>query len=194
MTRRILIVQGHPDGSGAHLCHALAKAYAEGARSAGHQVTTIDVAALDFDFLRSKAEWESGALPQSLSSAQAAIRDAQHLVIIFPLWLGDMPAMLKGFLEQVMRPGFAVPEGGARLFAHPLAGRSARVVITMGMPAAIYRWYFWAHALRLLKRNILGFVGIAPINEAIVGSVETMSQKRRALWLAKLRSWGREAS
>ena len=36
----------------------------------------------------------------------------EHLVIVFPLWLGDMPAVLKGFFEQVLRPGFAIGEAG----------------------------------------------------------------------------------
>ncbi|WP_353506239.1 hypothetical protein [Variovorax brevis] len=73
----------------------------------------------------------------------------------------------------------------------PLAGRSARVVITMGMPAPIYRWYFFAHGLRLLKRSILGFVGIAPVRDAIVGSVEGLSEKQRLIWLERLTHWGR---
>jgi putative NADPH-quinone reductase len=39
-----------------------------------------------------------------------------------------------------MRPGFAVPLEGPSLHAGLLAGRSARVVVTMGMPAFVYRW------------------------------------------------------
>ena len=38
MTRRIAIIQGHPDPAGHHLLHAMADAYAEGASAAGHQV------------------------------------------------------------------------------------------------------------------------------------------------------------
>lgn len=40
--------------------------------------------------------------------AQDGIGWAEHIVFFFPLWLGDMPASLKGFLEQVARPGFAI--------------------------------------------------------------------------------------
>jgi putative NADPH-quinone reductase len=129
-----------------------------------------------------------------LRPAQEAIAWAGHLVLVFPLWLGDMPAVLKGFLEQVARPGFAFgTEGGNPFGRKGLAGRSARVVVTMGMPAFVYRHYFRAHSIKSLERNILGFVGIAPVRETLVGSVEALDAAGRAGWLAKLRKLGRDA-
>ena len=95
MAQRILIIQGHPDGKVPHFCHALAQAYAQGAREAGHQIESVDVARLDFPLLRSKSDWDHGAPPPSLAAAQEAVQQAQHLVILFPLWLGGMPALLK---------------------------------------------------------------------------------------------------
>src|SRR3546814_10822047 len=84
-----LILQGHPDPAGGRLCHALAAAYARGAEAAGHRVEMIDVAMLDPPLLRSQADFEDGQPPACIVPAQAAIRRASHLVIIFPLWLGD---------------------------------------------------------------------------------------------------------
>ncbi len=192
---RLLIIQGHPDGSAPHLCHALADAYAAGALDAGHELRRVELARLDFPLLRSQAEWQQGALPAGLQEAQDAIAWCQHLLIVFPLWLGDMPALLKGFLEQVARPGFAFhSEGNNMLAKKGLAGRSARVLVTMGMPAALYRYYFRAHSLKSLERNILGFVGIAPVHETLVGSVEGLSEAARKKWLARLRKLGSEAS
>jgi putative NADPH-quinone reductase len=160
----IAIIQGHPDRRGGHLCHALADAYAEGAEAAGHAVRRIEVAALDFPVLRSREDWADGPLPPDLEAAQQAVAWAGHVVIVYPLWLGTMPALLKAFLEQLFRPGFAVaPEGGPKGWSHMLSGRSARVVVTMGMPALVYRWWFRAHSLKSLERNILKFVGIRPV-------------------------------
>ncbi|MFO1339199.1 MAG: NAD(P)H-dependent oxidoreductase [Burkholderiaceae bacterium] len=195
MPRRILIIQGHPDPVGGHLCHALATAYAEGAVGAGHEVRTVPVATLDFPLLRSQQEWEQGALPAGLAAAQADIAWAEHLVLLFPLWLGDMPALLKGFLEQVARPGFAFKGERTNPFMHKgLTGRSARIVVTMGMPALVYRWYFRAHSVKSLERNILGFVGIAPIEHTLIGNVGTPDEKARAGWLAMLRQLGEAAA
>jgi putative NADPH-quinone reductase len=191
--RRILVIQGHPDPAGGHLCHALAEAYATAARDAGHSVREIDVARLDFPLLRSAAEWHTGAVPPALVPAQEAILWAEHLVFFFPLWLGDMPALLKGFLEQVARPGFAFKpdKPGDDPFARKgLAGRSARLVVTMGMPAFVYRWVFRAHSVKSLERNVLGFVGIAPVHETLIGLVEGIDPKAPAQWFATMRRLG----
>lgn len=194
MAKRILIIQGHPDGSTPHLCHALSEAYARGARSAGHVVETIDVGQLDFPLLRSKSDWDKGKLPQSLVAPQLAIKDAEHLVFFFPLWLGGMPALLKGFLEQVLRPAVGLFADGETRPGRPLTGHSARIVITMGMPASLYRWYFRAHGLKALKRSILGFVGVAPVRATLIGGVETMDPRRRAQWIERLHDLGRRAA
>ena len=120
------------------------------------RVDAQSLAQLDFPLLRSEEAWKDGALPAALAQAQTDIAWAQHIVLFFPLWLGDMPALLKGFLEQVARPGFAFQAQGDDLFARKgLSGRSARVVVTMGMPALLYRWYFRAHSVKNLERNIL---------------------------------------
>lgn len=192
-SKRILILQGHPDSTAPHFCHALAEAYAAGAVAAGHELRQVDVAWLDFPLLRSKQDWEHGMLPASLLEAQQAIAWCEHLVIFFPLWLGEMPALLKGFLEQVARPGFAFKSEGGNPLAHKaLSGRSARVVVTMGMPALVYRYFYRAHSLKSLERNILGFVGIAPIKETLIGMIEGMDEAQRQKWLDKLRALGGE--
>jgi putative NADPH-quinone reductase len=194
-TRRILLIQGHPDPQGGHLCHALAQAYAEGAEAAGHALKRIEVAQLDFPVLRSAAEWEKGALPGSLIAAQQAIEWAQHLVVFFPLWMGDMPALLKAFLEQIARPGFAFHDDGNGGFGKKgLSGRSARVVVTMGMPALVYRYYFRAHSVKSLERNVLGFVGIAPVRETLIGMVDQFDAKTSAKWLDKMGTLGGKAA
>ncbi|MGV3571136.1 MAG: NAD(P)H-dependent oxidoreductase [Ramlibacter sp.] len=192
---RILLVQGHPDASAPHLCHALAQAYAEGAREAGHEVRTIDVARLEFPLLRSQHAWEKEPLPPALAGAQQDIGWAGHIVLFFPLWLGDLPALLKGFLEQVLRPGFAFGAGARTAFTQKgLGGRSARVVVTMGMPALAYRWYFRAHSVKSLERNILGFVGIAPVHETLIGGVGELEPPDARKWLERLRRLGLQAA
>ena len=191
---KIAIIQGHPDPSGNRLCHALGQAYAEGAREAGHTVTTIDVGKLDFPLLRSKDDWHEGGdgTPKDLLDAQQACLAADHLVFIYPLWLGTMPALLKGFLEQVLRPGVALSysDGFPKSL---LKDKSARIVVTMGMPALAYRFYFMAHSLKNLERNILGFVGVKPIRSTLFGMVEQASEKKRLAWLEKMREFGRRA-
>lgn len=189
MAKPVVVIQGHPDPAGGHLCHALADAYAAGAASGGHTLERIEVAQLDFPILRSAAEFESGMVAPDIKSAQDAIMRADHLILLYPMWLGTMPALFKAFLEQCFRPGFALGTDGR--WDELLAGKSARIVVTMGMPALFYRWYYGAHSLKSLERNILGFVGIAPIRESLFGGVEAVSDAKRAKWLRKMERLGR---
>ena len=70
------------------------------------------------------------------------------------------------------------------------AGKSARIVVTMGMPALVYRWFFLAHSLKSLERNILAFCGIRPTRATLIGQVEGMNEHQRAGWLDELRGLG----
>jgi putative NADPH-quinone reductase len=193
MSKRILIVNAHPDVAQPHFLHALADAYAEGAVGAGHDVRRIELATLDFAWLKSQEEFEHGEPAPAIRAAQQDLVWAQHLVILHPLWLGMMPALLKAFLEQTLRPGFAHRVDGPRPTAL-LKGRSARVVITMGMPAPAYRWWFGAHGLKAMERSILRFCGIKPVRNTLIGMVDAMSAEARADRLAELRELGRRAA
>jgi putative NADPH-quinone reductase len=190
---RICIIQGHPTSGEGHFCHALARAYAEGAAKARHEVKIIIVADLDFPVLRTKADWDSGQAPAAIAAAQESIRWAQHLLIIHPLWIGSMPAVLKAFFEQALRPGFAMATSAKGSWTKLLSGRTARVVVTMGMPALIYRWYFGAHGLKSLTQN-LSLVGIAPCRTTLIGMIEAMDDAKRCRWFERLRALGGRAT
>jgi putative NADPH-quinone reductase len=197
--RRILLVQGHSDPRGEHFCHALANAYATGARDAGHEIRTVDIAKLTFPLLRSYADNHYGEPPEDIGEVQRALTRAEHVVMLFPMWNGTAPALARGFLEQTFRPGFIFPDakpgqrlGFAAYFAQrkALSGRTGRVIVTMNMPAAIYRWYFRPH----VERNTLRLAGIAPIKETLIGRVDASTIAKRERWLRKMRTLGAEAS
>ncbi len=191
MAKRIAIIQGHPDASARHFCHALADEYAKGAEDGGHDVMRVDVATLDFPFLRTKQDFEKGRPPEAIKRAQDVVAWADHLVIIYPLWLGSMPALLKGFFEQLLRPGFAFEyQKSGGMAKKLLPGKSARIVVTMGMPAFVYRWIFFAHSLKSFTRNMLGFCGVGPVKSTIIGSIEGLTERQRDDWLDELRGLG----
>ncbi|MGR3322277.1 MAG: NAD(P)H-dependent oxidoreductase [Pseudooceanicola sp.] len=186
----ILVLQGHPDGSEPHLCHGLADAYAEGAEAAGHHVERLSLTEAPVEFLRSRRDWQEGARPAYVIEAQEAIRRADHVVLVFPLWLGGVPALVKAWLEQVFREGFAMSFGEKGWQRH-LKGKSARLVVTMSMPAFFYRLYFRSHGTRQISRSILGFSGIGPIRETLVGMVDSVTPERFEKLRAELAALGR---
>jgi putative NADPH-quinone reductase len=191
--QNILVLDGHPDPANERFVHALATAYREGAEQGKHQVQTIRIADLEFPLLRSQVEYEKGQPVEAVLRCQNAIDWATHVVILYPLWLGSMPALLKALLEQMLRPGFAFST--AQLGQWPvkfLSYKSARVIVTMGMPALLYRWYFRAHSLRSLKRNVLRFVGFRSVRSTLIGGIAGLNGVERSAWLEKVRALGRE--
>ena len=190
---RILIVLGHPRTDS--LCAGLADAYGEGAEASGHEVRRIDVGRLRMDpVLRTGYEPHETEEPD-LTAAREAIAWAEHLVFVWPLWLGAMPAILKGFLERTLSRGFAIETIKGPPFYRPLlGGRSARVIVTMHMPVLIYRIMAGSRATRILRKQILNFVGIRPVRETIFGMVPNADKETRLRWLAKVRALGVEGA
>lgn len=192
MAQKIAIIQGHPDPAGNRLLHAMADAYAEGAVAGGHEVRRIETAKLAFPLLRTQADFEGDALPAVLEQARDDMRWADHWVILFPLWHGTMPALFKGFLEQIFRPGFTMEYREKAFPRQLLAGRSARIVVTMGMPVFFYRWYFGAYGVRGFERSMLRFAGIRPVRESFFG-LYSANEKTRARWIDRMRDLGRRS-
>jgi putative NADPH-quinone reductase len=175
--RRIVVIQGHADPGASHFCHALAKSYVQGAAHAGHHIDTIDVACVGFPLLRSWQD-QRGEAPPAIAQAESGIASADHVTMIFPLWNGGAPPLLRGFLEQTFRPAFTFPETKPNevlgFFSHytqkkALKGKTARVVVTMQMPAYVYRWYLRPHP----EVNTLRLSGMDPITETLIGNVES---------------------
>ncbi len=190
-TKNIAIVQGHPDRDQKHYCHALANAYAEGATAKGHAIKFLDAASITVPFLQNQLEFNNQDLDPKIETIQTAIRWADHLLIVYPLWLGTMPAVLKHFFEQVFRPNFAFAKSENNKWPKKLLqGKSAHIVVTMGMPAWLYRWFYHAHSVKSLERNILNFSGIAPVQHSFIGQIDSANDSIRLKWLRKMKQMG----
>lgn len=188
MAKRILILNGHPDPRVGRFCAALCDAYAAGAEAAGHEVRRLDVGLIETPLLEA-AEAFATPPPDVLQTVQSAMIRAEHLVIVFPLWLGGVPAKTKALLEQVYRGGFGfqVHERG---WTSRLKGRSARVVVTMGMPGPFFRLLFDTAGVKALERGVLWLSGYGPIRRSIIGAVEAIGPRGRGIWLSKMRKLG----
>lgn len=195
MSKSIVLIQGHPDPDPNHLCRALASSYVAGAGAAGHAVTVIDVAELEFPILRRSAAYDFEPVPQSLAPARDAILAADHIVVVFPLWLGSLPALTKAFFEQVLhRRDMFEQTGHGKWPKGRLRGKSARMVVTMGMPAAVFRIWFLGHGVKAVERGILAVVGVRPIRETLFGNVEGIGDATRLKWIARMRRLGERAA
>ncbi|MGE0408403.1 MAG: NAD(P)H-dependent oxidoreductase [Amphiplicatus sp.] len=189
MAKTVCIVQGHPHGTGKHFCHALAKAYEAGAKNVGAAVETIDLGALEVGFLRDPAEFATPP-PKPIIAAQEAVTRCHHLFVIYPLWLGAMPAVVKAFFEQLSRNEFAIAESAHGWPRKMLKGRSARVAVTMGMPAAAYRLIFGAHGVKGFESGVLAMAGFKPVRETLIGGVGALKEAGAARLLKRFKDLG----
>lgn len=96
---KILILDGHPDPDPSHYVHALADAYVEGAARGGHETRRLNLGDLDFPVIRDPEDYLKKMPGPEIKAAQDHVRWADHLVILYPLWMGMMPAYLKAFFE-----------------------------------------------------------------------------------------------
>lgn len=187
--QRILVILGHP--APASLCAGMARAYAEGALDAGAEVRFLDVGQLAFDplFLGYGA---AQPLEPDLAAAQADIRWAGHLVWVYPIWWGAMPALLKGFIDRTFLPGYAFKyRAGSPLWDRLLAGRSGELLVTMDSPPWYFRWVTRMPGHHQMKKAILEYCGIRPVRVHSFGPVRTASKERLAGWVAHARDLGR---
>ena len=187
---KIAIIVGNPMPDS--YCEALGEAYARGVQSGGHAAKLFALAKMSFDPVLREGYRREQPLEPDLLASRDAIRAADHLVFIFPLWCGDMPAILKGFIERVLQPDLLAVHAGKGDWK-VLKGKSARVIMTMGMPGWFYRLWFGAHALKLFRRNILHFTGVKPVRSTIHGMIEGVTSSTRNEWLRETEALGHAA-
>lgn len=182
MTLRILVINAHPDPRATRLAFATAEAYQRGAVAAGHDVRRIDLGAITFPPVITGDEL-SQEPPEIIRQAQEAISWAQHIVIVFPLWLGAPPALLKSYFEQICRYDFAFDHAARPL----LKGRSAHLIFTMMLPSFVFALFFRA-GVKGFIRGCLWASGIKPARTTRLAQVLTAPKEP---WLRKIEALGR---
>lgn len=189
MANKILVLLAHPQSKS--YCAALGQAYIDGARAAGAEVRQINLADLHFNPIAVGSHDKPGELEADLRKAQEDIRWAEHLVFIYPILWGTLPALLKGFIERVLTPGFAVNfHKDSPLWDKLLKGRSARLIVTLNTPPLLYRLLFRRAGHITMKRSILEFCGIAPVRITDVGPMKNASAQKREKWIREVHALG----
>ena len=179
---QICLINGHPDPDPQRFCHAVADAYEAGAQNAGHDVSRVELGELDIPILTRASDFAEPA-GETIQGVQAKITACDHMVLVYPLWLGTLPAKLKVLFEQVARAGFLLEEAGdnSKWPTQKMAGKSARIIVTMGMPGFAYRLFFGAHSVKGLEAGILRMSGFKPVRNSIFGGVGLGLQRRERL-------------
>ena len=181
MGKRILVILGHPSSNS--FCAAIAERYTQSALRAGHEVRQLSLGKIDFDPILREGYQQIQPLEADLRQAQADILWAEHLTLVYPIWWGGIPALLKGFFDRVFLPGFAFKYREGKAFPDKLLhGRSAHLLVTMDTPPWYYRWIYKMPGHNQMKITILEWCGIKPIKISSFGPLRGSSPEQREKW------------
>lgn len=189
MSKKILILQGHPDKQSFN--HAIHASYKQGALKSGAQIEEIFVGELDFKLNLQYGYRQRVELEPCLIDAQKKIKWADHIVVIYPVWWGAAPAVLKGFFDRVLLPGFAFKKRENSVWWDKLlTGKTGHVISTMDQPAWYYFLIYWSPSIRSIKNLTLEFCGIKPVKVTSIGPIRLSKTEYRAKWLSKIEAMG----
>ncbi len=180
--KKVLIINGHPNAES--FCNALTEAYKKGSWDVGNEVELLNVRELNFNLNLSNGYSRKTELEPDLIEVQQKIKWANHIVIVHPVWWGSVPALLKGFFDRVLLPGFAFKyRENSQLWDKLLSGKTGHVIYTSDTPIWFYKLVFRAPSVNLVKRRVLQFCGVTPVRVTGIGPLRKSTQKFRESWL-----------
>jgi len=186
---KILIINGHPDKESFNF--GLAEAYRKGAVASGAEVDEIVIRDLQFNPNLEFGYRKRTELEPDLLRAQEQMKWADHIVWIYPVWWGSVPAIMKGFLDRILLPGFAFKKiEGSWKWKKYLTGKTGRIICTMDQPAWFYRWINGGPSHSAMKKLCMQFVGIKTIGITTIGDVRLSKLEVRQKWLTKVEKLG----
>jgi putative NADPH-quinone reductase len=171
--KKILIVNGHPDRESYNT--QLEQAYKSGALQAGANVTTIHLGSLQFDPNLRYGYRKRMELEPDLLDAWDKILAAEHIVWIFPVWWGSLPALTKGFFDRLFLPGMAFRyKENSMLIERKLKGKTSRIICTMDTPIWFHTLFYRATGIRAFRSMILRFCGIKITGTTYIAPIKSM--------------------
>ena len=183
---RIYLLLGHPDRNSFN--GALADAYEGAARAAGHEVRRQNLGEMTFDPILWHGYRTIQALEPDLLTAQDNITWCEHWVLIYPIWWGSVPALLKGFFDRALYAGFAYRyHDNDPMWDGLLTGRSAQVITTSDAPRL---WTFLAYRnsdLGTVKYATLRFCGVKPVKVTRLDRLKDSTPEERQRYLERIR-------
>lgn len=191
----ILIILAHP-GPGS-LNHAIAYAIRDSLQTAGQNVILHDLQAEGFDPVYTAGEMPRDAsMPPAIAQATREVVAAEGIVIIHPNWWSGPPAILKGWLDRVLRPGscyrFQTGADGKGYVQSLIAARAGLVITTANTPDEVDLAVYGDPLENFWQKCIFGFFGVPRFKRLSFSPVIVSTPEQRSAWLAQAQATARE--
>ena len=183
----VLVILAHPQPGSFN--HSLATAVLKMLETAGHGVVFHDLCAERFDpYLPGPEIPQDAPLEPWLQRHCDELAVADGIVIIHPNWWGQPPAILKGWIDRVIRPGVAYEfEDGDNGEGTPVGLLRARIAVvfnTSNTVPAREQSAFGDPLEAIWRRCIFGLCGVAEFRRRTYSVIVTSTPEQRRRWLA----------
>jgi NAD(P)H dehydrogenase (quinone) len=187
---KISVIFCHPNEKSFN--HAIAARAVETLQGNGHDVVFHDLYAEEFDPILPAEEIQRDvALPPMIERHCTEIAAAEGIVIVHPNWWGQPPAVLKGWIDRVMRPGIAYRfnEGdrGDGIPQGLLSAKAVLVFTTSNTPAEREQTIFGDPLETLWKNCVFGLCGACNFHRKNFEVIVTSTEEQRQAWLKEVR-------
>lgn len=185
----ISLILAHPDPSSFN--HAIARQTLESLEKCGHRVYYHDLYREQFDPILPAAEIpKEGSVTDEVTQYCEELSRSEGIVIVHPNWWGQPPAILKGWIDRVIRPGIAYEfeenDSGEGIPIGLLRARAAIVFNTANTPSKREQSVF-GDPLQLLWHNcIFDLCGVTDFYRETFAVIVTSTPKQRSLWLERV--------
>ena len=182
----ILVILGHPQPGSFN--HAIADAACGTITRNGHRAILRDLYAERFDPCLPAAEIpDDGSVPDAIEAHCKDLQSADGIVIVHPNWWGQPPAILKGWVDRVVRPGvaylFLEEDSGEGIPVGLLKAKATLVFNTSNTPADREQTVFGDPLEILWKNCIFGFCGVRTFHRRTFSVIVTSTLEQRRAWL-----------
>jgi NAD(P)H dehydrogenase (quinone) len=187
---RVLVIIGHQQQGSFN--HAIAQAAVEELKAAGHEVLYHDLYAERFDPILPAHEIPNDAeIDPVIKQHCDEVLAADGYVIVHPNWWGMPPAILKGWVDRVIRQG-TMYRFGPNGVVQNLKGKRALVLTTSNTPREDELRLFGDPLENLWKACIFNFVGVEDFRRRNFESIILSTVEQRQGWLQEVRQLVRE--
>lgn len=186
---KVSVILGHPKKGSFN--HAIAGRAVKTLRDNGHRVYFHDLYSENFNPVLPYGEISRDAVPDTVVEGHCReISDVDGIVIVHPNWWGQPPAILKGWVDRVIRPGvayrFCEGDSGEGVPEGLLKAGAALVFNTSNTPAQREREVFGDPLESIWKSCILGLCGVSVFYRKMYGVVVTSTGAEREGWLKEV--------